>query len=95
MVSDHCPSSDRKTDSVVQLLIRWMTTRQYMDHYAREEYRHGLSRNSEFAILIRALDHPWSHPEGFSPFDAAPVTWVGYNRHTLGYEDRGIQAHST
>lgn len=70
----------------------WMTTREYMDHYAREEYANGLKRNPEFAILIRALDGPWSHPEGFSPLDAATVTWVGDNRHTWKYEDRGIEA---
>jgi alpha-glucosidase (family GH31 glycosyl hydrolase) len=70
----------------------WMTTRQYMDHYAREEYRHGLSRNPDFAVLVRSLDRPWSHPEGFSPLDAAPVTWVGDNRHTWSYQDRGLQA---
>jgi alpha-glucosidase (family GH31 glycosyl hydrolase) len=73
----------------------WMTTRQYMDHYARDEYRHGLSHNPEFAILIRALDHPWRHPEGFSPLDAASVTWVGDNRHTWSYRDRGIEAALT
>ena len=73
----------------------WMTTRQYMDHYARDEYRHGLSHNPEFAILVRALDEPWNHPEGFSPLDAATVTWVGDNNHTWGYDDRGIQAAMT
>ena len=69
----------------------WMTTRQYMDHYARDEYQHGLTRNPEFAILVRALDEPWSHPEGFSPFDAATVTWVGDNRHTWNEKYRGIE----
>ena len=60
----------------------WMTTRQYMDHYGRDEYHHGLAHNPEFAILVRALDSPWAHPEGFSPLDAATVTWVGDNNHT-------------
>ncbi|NOS72803.1 MAG: glycoside hydrolase family 31 protein [Verrucomicrobia bacterium] len=69
----------------------WMTTRQYMDHFARGEYQHGLTQNSEFVTLIRALDQPWSHPEGFAPLDAAPVTWVGDNRHTWNYKDRGIE----
>ena len=69
----------------------WMTTRQYMDHYARNEYQHGLTRNPEFVTLIRALDHPWSHPEGFAPLDAAPVTWVGDNQHTWKYESGGIE----
>ena len=60
----------------------WMTTRQYMDRYARDEYQHGLAQNPEFATLIRAMDGRWIHPEGFAPLDAAPVTWVGDNRHT-------------
>src|SRR6266581_595109 len=69
----------------------WMTTRQYMDHYARDEYHYGLTQNPEFIIMVRALDQPWSHPEGFSPLDAATVTWVGDNRHTWKYKDRGIE----
>lgn len=73
----------------------WMTTREYMDHYAREEYRYGLERNPEFAILVRSMDRPWSHPEGFAPLDAAPVTWVGDNRHTWAYKDRGLEAALT
>jgi alpha-D-xyloside xylohydrolase len=70
----------------------WMTTRQYMDHYARNEYAYGLTRNPEFVILTRSVDRPWSHPEGFAPLDAAPVTWVGDNRHTWSEGDRGIEA---
>ena len=70
----------------------WMTTRQYMDHYARDEYQYGLSRNPQFVIMVRAMDRPWSHPEGFSPLDAATVTWVGDNQHTWKYKDRGIEA---
>jgi alpha-glucosidase (family GH31 glycosyl hydrolase) len=62
----------------------WMSTREYMDLYNREEYRHGLSRNPEFIVLTRAIDNryfPLSHPEGFAPLDAAPVTWVGDRTH--------------
>jgi alpha-D-xyloside xylohydrolase len=73
----------------------WTTTRSYMDWYAREELRHGLSRNPDFTTLIRAVDHPWYHPEGFAPLDAAPVTWVGDNRHTWRREDRGLEAALT
>ena len=69
----------------------WMTTREYMDCYAREEYQHGLAHNPEFATLIRAMDGPWVHPEGFAPLDAAPVTWVGDNRHTWASKDEGIE----
>jgi len=62
----------------------WMTTRGYMDHYARDEYQHGLTQNPEFITLIRSMDRPFSHPEGFAPLDAAPVTWVGDKTHTWG-----------
>ncbi len=60
----------------------WMTTRRYMDLYYREEYAHGLSRNPEFVTLSRSVDRLWLHPEGFAPIDAAPVTWVGDQKHT-------------
>lgn len=70
----------------------WMSTRRYMDHYARDEYAHGLSRNPEFITLIRAMDGQWAHPEGFAPLDAAPVTWVGDNAHTWSVEKRGLGA---
>ena len=59
----------------------WLTTRRYMDLYYREEYRHGLKQNPEFITLARSIDIPWAHPEGFAPFDAAPVTWVGDQKH--------------
>jgi alpha-glucosidase (family GH31 glycosyl hydrolase) len=52
-----------------------------MDHYYRDEYSHGLSQNPEFITLARAIDR-WYHPEGFAPVDAAPVTWVGDQKHT-------------
>lgn len=59
----------------------WMTTRGYMDHYYRDEYRHGLTQNPEFITLARSIDRPFTHPEGFAPLDAAPVTWVGDQDH--------------
>lgn len=61
-----------------------LSTREYMDLYNREEYRHGLQQNPEFIILTRAIDNryfPFAHPEGFAPLDAAPVTWVGDRTH--------------
>ena len=58
-----------------------MTTRTYMDHYYRDEYQHGLTQNPEFVTLARAIDR-WYHPEGFAPLDAAPVTWVGDQKHS-------------
>jgi alpha-glucosidase (family GH31 glycosyl hydrolase) len=60
----------------------WKTTRGYMDLYYRKEYQHGLSINPEFITLARSIDRPYAHPEGFAPLDAAPVTWVGDQKHT-------------
>lgn len=58
----------------------WMSTRQYMDWYYREEYANGLRHNPEFVTLGRAMDR-WFHPEGFAPIDASPVNWVGDQKH--------------
>ncbi len=58
----------------------WLTTRQYMDLYYRKEYAHGREVNPEFVTLGRAMDRGF-HPEGFAPIDAAPVTWVGDQKH--------------
>ncbi|MEI7587307.1 TIM-barrel domain-containing protein [Runella sp.] len=58
----------------------WLTTRQYMDLYYREEYLNGLKSNPEFVTLARAMDR-WFHPEGFAPIDASPVNWVGDQKH--------------
>lgn len=68
----------------------WVSTRQYMDHYYRGEYKHGLSRNPEFVCLSRAMDARW-HPEGFAPLDAAPVTWVGDQDHAWKSGEEGIE----
>jgi alpha-glucosidase (family GH31 glycosyl hydrolase) len=70
-----------------------MTTRTYMDHYYRDEYRHGLTQNPEFITMSRSLDSPlpWSHPEGYAPIDASPVNWVGDDTHTWGDDTKGLQ----
>jgi alpha-glucosidase (family GH31 glycosyl hydrolase) len=67
-----------------------MTTRGYMDHYYRDEYFYGLQQNPEFITLSRAIDGK-AHPEGFAPFDAAPVTWVGDQDHTWSRKDEGLE----
>lgn len=71
----------------------WMTTRGYMDHYYRDEYQHGLTKNPEFVTMSRAIDSvlPWVHPEGFAPQDASPLNWVGDNTHTWRDADRGLE----
>lgn len=68
----------------------WLSTRQYMDLYYRKEYEHGLQINPEFVTLDRAIDRGY-HPEGFAPIDAAPVTWVGDQKHYwLSKTDNGL-----
>ncbi|MEN8193270.1 MAG: TIM-barrel domain-containing protein [Bacteroidota bacterium] len=59
-----------------------ISARTYMDFYYRDEYKHGLIQNPEFITLSRAIDRKYIHPEGFSPFDASPVNWVGDQTHT-------------
>jgi len=70
-----------------------ISTREYMDHYYRDEYAHGLTQNPEFITLSRSLDSviPLAHPEGFAPIDASPVNWLGDNLHTWTEEERGLQ----
>jgi alpha-D-xyloside xylohydrolase len=71
-----------------------MTTREYMDHYYRDEYQHGLTQNPEFITLARSQDNQSAilrHPEGFAPLDAAPVTWVGDQDHTWSVEEEGLE----
>ncbi|MFO0945298.1 MAG: glycoside hydrolase family 31 protein [Planctomycetota bacterium] len=69
----------------------WMTTREYMDHFYRDEYQHGLKlRGPEFITLARSFDTK-AHPEGFAPLDAAPVTWVGDQQHTWLASEEGIE----
>ena len=64
-----------------------MTTRQYMDHYYRDEYNYGLTKNPQFVTLTRAMDRRY-HPEGFAPVDASPVNWVGDQEHYWESKDQ-------
>ena len=70
-----------------------LTTRQYMDLFYRKEYQHGLTQNPEFVTMSRSIDSPlpWAHPEGFAPQDASTLNWVGDNRHTWSYAERGLE----
>ncbi len=63
-----------------------MSLRTYMDHFYRDEYQYGLTKNPEFITLGRSIDQSF-HPEGFAPLDAAPVTWVGDQRHIWKSKD--------
>ena len=70
-----------------------LTTRQYMDLYYGEEYQYGLTQNPEFVTISRSIDSPYFliHYEGFAPIQASPLNWVGDNRHTWSFEERGLE----
>ncbi len=77
----------------VQAQSGWQSNRDYADHYYRDEYLHGRTKNPEFVTLSRSLDSPlpWSRPWGYAPRDAAPVTWVGDNQHCWEDGERGLE----
>ncbi len=68
-----------------------ITTREYMDLYYRNEYHYGLKKNPEFITLSRSIDREYIHPEGFTPFDASPVNWVGDQKHTWKSSGKKIE----
>jgi len=70
---------------------KMLTSRQYMDHFYRDEYKHGLKeRDGDFITLARSIDNR-IHPQGFAPLDAAPVTWVGDQNHAWKASEEGIE----
>ena len=70
---------------------KMMSSRQYMDHFYRDEYQHGLKeRDGDFITLARSIDNR-IHPLGFAPLDAAPVTWVGDQNHAWKASEEGIE----
>jgi len=71
-----------------------ISAREYMDHYYRDEYQHGLTQNPEFITLSRSQDNQSpliGHKEGFAPLDASPVNWVGDQDHTWSLEEEGLE----
>lgn len=71
----------------------WMTMREYMHHYARDEYQNGLKENPEFITMIRSVDDqvPYLYWWGFAPLDASPVNWVGDERHKWSDDEKGME----
>ena len=69
----------------------WPKNRDYVDHFYRDEYQHGLAqRGGDFITLARSIDNRL-YPKGFAPLDAAPVTWVGDQNHTWKASEEGIE----
>ena len=62
---------------------------EYSDQYYRDTYRHLVSRRPHGVTMARSADCGEVGYEGrHSPRDAAPVTWVGDQRHT--WDELGI-----
>ena len=62
---------------------------QYSDQYYRDTYQHLVLRRPEGVTMVRSVDAAEIGYEGrVSPKDAAPVTWVGDQRHT--WDELGI-----
>jgi len=62
---------------------------QYSDMYYRDTYQHLVYKRKHGVTMVRSVDTADIGYEGrHSPRDAAPVTWVGDNRHT--WDERGI-----
>lgn len=62
---------------------------EYSDLYYRDTYRHLVAKRPHGVTMVRSVDAGEIGYDGrISPRDAAPVTWVGDQRHT--WDDKGI-----
>ncbi len=66
-----------------------LTVRDYMDLYYRDALHYGRSCRSDFVTMVRSVDIANTRTDqAHAPFDAAPLTWVGDQRHS--WTDKGI-----
>jgi alpha-glucosidase (family GH31 glycosyl hydrolase) len=59
-------------------------TREYLDLYYRDVFHYGRQWKPEFATMVRSVDiaNSMGNDGPHAPFDAAPLTWVGDQRHS-------------
>ena len=66
-----------------------LTARDYMDLYYRDTLHYSRTCRNDFATMVRSVDIANSRSEqAHAPFDAAPLTWVGDQRHS--WKDKGL-----
>ena len=66
-----------------------LTLRDYMDLYYRDTLHYSRTIRSDFATMVRSVDIANTRTEQpHAPFDAAPLTWVGDQRHS--WKDKGL-----
>ena len=62
---------------------------EYMDLYYRDTYFHLISRNPEGVTMVRSVDpEDVGYTGRHAPRDAAPITWVGDQKHD--WTDQGL-----
>ena len=66
-----------------------LTLRDYMDLYYRDTLHYSRTCQSDFVTMVRSVDIANTHTDqAHAPFDAAPLTWVGDQRHS--WKDKGL-----
>ena len=66
-----------------------LTLRDYMDLYYRDTLQYSRACRSDFATMVRSVDIANTRSDqAHAPFDAAPLTWTGDQRHS--WKDKGL-----
>ncbi len=66
-----------------------LTLRDYMDLYYRDTLYYSRTCKNDFVTMVRSVDIANTHSDqSHAPFDAAPLTWVGDQRHS--WKDKGL-----
>lgn len=66
----------------------FITLARSIDNGPIESARQGIARDMP-GFIANLIPH--THPHGFAPLKAAPVTWVGDNKHEWAEADEGIE----
>jgi alpha-glucosidase (family GH31 glycosyl hydrolase) len=67
-----------------------LSLRDYMDLYYRDTLHYCRTCQSDFVTMVRSVDiaNSRGNDQPHAPFDAAPLTWVGDQRHS--WTDKGL-----
>ncbi|HLN28154.1 MAG TPA: TIM-barrel domain-containing protein [Gemmataceae bacterium] len=67
-----------------------LSLRDYVDLYYRDTLHYGRLSRADFVTMVRSVDiaNSQGSDQPHAPFDAAPLTWVGDQRHS--WNDKGM-----
>ena len=67
-----------------------LSLRDYLDLYYRDTLHYSRAWKSDFVTMVRSVDiaNSRGNDAAHAPFDAAPLTWVGDQRHS--WKDKGL-----